>query len=75
VHLRRQEAHLLGYAHHAAYILEERMAKTADAVGDFLTGLGRDLRPLADADLASLAALKAAEEGPASGPITMADYR
>jgi hypothetical protein len=75
VHLRRQESHLLGYAHHAAFVLEERMAKTADAVATFLADLGRDLRPLADADLASLTALKHAEEGPASGDLTMADYR
>lgn len=81
-------------ASYAAYVLEERMARTPEAVAGFLSDLARDLRPLAEADLAGLLARKQvrqgrmrgegrslmlraaqAEEGPESGPITMADYR
>jgi len=75
VQLRRYVAHLLGYTTHAAYVLEERMALTPEAVEKFLADLGRDLRPLHVADLASLGALKAAEQGSGAGPVGMADYR
>ena len=43
---------------HAAYVLEERMAKTPATVATFLSGLSDALRPLADADLASLLSRK-----------------
>lgn len=73
--LRRQVAGLLGYSNHANYVLEEKMAGNQAKVATFLSDLGRDLRPLHQADLASLLELKKAEEGPDSGPIGMGDYR
>ena len=45
---------------HAAFVLEERMARTPAAVAAFLDGLARDLAPLAAADLAGLLARKQA---------------
>lgn len=73
--LRRQVAGLLGYPTHAEFVLEDKMAGSSGKVREFLSGLGRDLRPLHEADLAALNALKAAGEGPAAGPVNMADYR
>lgn len=73
--LRRYHAHLLGFPSHAAFVLEERMAASVDTVSSFLGELGRDLKPLHEADLASLGALKAAEQGVGAGPVSMADYR
>jgi Zn-dependent oligopeptidase len=73
--LRCEAAGLLGYPSHAAFVLEERMAKAAETVGSFLATLAKDLKPLAKADLDSLLALKHAEEGQDSGPIKMSDYR
>lgn len=75
VALRREAAGLLGYPSHAAYVLEERMATTPETVTSFLESLGRDLAPLLESDLAALQELKTAEEGAASGPVGMADYR
>lgn len=71
--LRRRLAGLLGYEHHAAFVLEDKMAGSAAAVREFLAKLARDLRPLHEADLATLNALKAAEEGASAGPVSMAD--
>ena len=73
--LRCREAQLLGYASHAAFVLEERMARSPATVAAFLTSLGNALRPLRDADLESLTALKAVEEGASAGPLLMSDYR
>lgn len=75
VTLRRYHAQLLGFPSHAAYVLEERMAASVDTVTSFLGELGRDLKPLHQADLASLTALKRGEQGAAAGPLSMADYR
>ncbi|XP_047472872.1 thimet oligopeptidase-like [Penaeus chinensis] len=44
--LRQKEADLLGYKNHAAYVLEERMAKTPENVAEFLSGLSEKLQPL-----------------------------
>lgn len=75
VRLRRHAAALLGYPSHAAFVLEDRMARDVPTVRSFLEALQRDLAPSHAADLARLAALKAATEGAGAGPITMADYR
>mmetsp|Transcript_18920 Transcript_18920/g.40817 ORF Transcript_18920/g.40817 Transcript_18920/m.40817 type:complete len:718 (-) Transcript_18920:432-2585(-) len=58
VSLRHQKAQLMGYASHAAFVLEDRMAKSAEAVGAFLSELARKLAPLLESDLAQLADLK-----------------
>ena len=73
--LRRDEAAALGYASHAAYVLETRMAASPATVEAFLAQLARDVRPLLETDLASLNARKAAAEGAGAGPICMSDYR
>jgi len=45
--LRHQRANLLGYTTHAHYVLEERMAKTPDAVMNFLNELKTKAKPIA----------------------------
>lgn len=44
--LRQKEADLLGYKNHAAYVLEERMAKSPTSVAEFLSTLSEKLQPL-----------------------------
>lgn len=56
--LRAQNAKLLGYANHAAFKVEVRMAKTADAVGRFIKRLLGKLRKGLDKELAMLTAAK-----------------
>ncbi|XP_076029322.1 thimet oligopeptidase-like isoform X2 [Oratosquilla oratoria] len=46
VALRQKQADLLGYKNHAAYILEERMAKTPEKVDEFLATLSDKLQIL-----------------------------
>jgi len=48
VKLRQERAELLGYQSHAAYVLEERMAKSESEVYDFLDHLNKKARPAAD---------------------------
>lgn len=61
--LRQKNAALLSYPSHAAYVIEEKMAKTVDAVMEFLYGLAKDLRPLLNNDMAAIALLKKEETG------------
>ena len=46
IKLRQQQADILGYANHAAYVQEMRMAKDPKTVGDFLNELAEKLQPL-----------------------------
>jgi len=46
IQLRQKQAELLGYKNHAAYILEERMAKKPEDVSNFLVDLSKKLNPL-----------------------------
>jgi oligopeptidase A len=55
-------ANQLGYSNYADYALVERMADSANAVGQFLRELARRARPRAEAEFAELAAF-AAEQG------------
>ncbi|GAA5998615.1 metalloendopeptidase [Rhodotorula paludigena] len=61
VSLRNEAARLLGYANHAAWVLEIKMAKTPDAVDAFLADLEHKLRPLGLAERERLLALKREE--------------
>lgn len=59
--LRDQQARLLGYASHADFVTDERMAKNSAAVKRFLDDLRGKLRARRDADYARMAELKRAE--------------
>jgi len=54
VRLRQRHAELLGYATHAAFVLDERMAKTPAAVMAFLEKNNRAYRPAAEIFLQQL---------------------
>ena len=60
--LRLEAAHLLKYPNHAQFRLEVKMAKTQAAVMEFLTGLKKRLRPLAEKEIQELLRLKKAEK-------------
>ncbi|TDQ18553.1 peptidyl-dipeptidase Dcp [Algoriphagus boseongensis] len=51
LNLRHQRANLLGYASHAAFVLEERMAKSPEAVMKFLESLLEKAKPKGKADV------------------------
>ena len=61
IDLRQKEAELLGYASHAEYILEIRMAKNPQTVFDFLTDLTQKLEQGAKKELEKLLELKKRE--------------
>lgn len=54
VALKDERAKILGYKNHADYVLEQRMAKTPEAVMGFLTKLLETYKPSAEKDLADL---------------------
>jgi peptidyl-dipeptidase Dcp len=57
VKLRAERAALLGYPHHAAYVLEDETALTADAVNDMLAKLAKAAVVNAKAEAAAIQAL------------------
>ncbi len=59
--LRRRVAKALGYPSYAHYILEERMARTPEAVSEFLTRLRRRLEAKAAPERERLLAIKRSE--------------
>jgi Zn-dependent oligopeptidase len=59
--LRRECAALLGYETWAAYVLEDRMIKSAEAAKHFLSDLRDKLRPVGQNDLQTLLDLKKKE--------------
>lgn len=65
VRLRHERAQLLGYAHHAGYVLERRMAEKPENVFAFIDKLKAAYRPAAEADLKALREFAAAAGGPA----------
>lgn len=52
--LRHQRAQLLGYATHAHFVLEERMAQSPDKVKEFLQDLLQKAKPAADTEFNEL---------------------
>ncbi len=54
VSLRQRRAEILGYPNHAAFVLEERMAKSPEAVNNFLSDLSEKARPAAEKELEAL---------------------
>lgn len=74
--LREKAAKLMGYPTHAAYVLEDRMAKDHKTVRAFYERLVKKLKPMAQEELKVLAALKYVYEGPSSDGVVHAwDYR
>lgn len=63
LNLRAELAHLLGYRNFAAYSLATRMATSPEQVLDFLGGLARRARPVAERELAELRAFAADRYG------------
>ena len=62
VKLRHQRANLLGYATHADYVLEERMAKSPATVNEFLSDLLIKAKPFAAKEIEDLAAFAKEKE-------------
>ena len=56
--LRDEAARLLGYPNHAAFRIEDKMAKTPEAVNDFLNDLRTRLTEGGDAEIETLKSLK-----------------
>ncbi|VDH02894.1 M3 family metallopeptidase [Bergeyella zoohelcum] len=61
IHLRQQKAQLLGYAHFADYVLEERMAKSSATVLNFLNELLEKATPYAQKEIEELKSLAQAD--------------
>lgn len=61
VRLRSEQADILGYPNHAAYVLETRMAKAPEKVETFLEGLSKRLTPLMNDELEYWKELKVEE--------------
>ena len=61
--LRYERARLLGYATHAHFVLEERMAESPEKVNTFLKRLLEKARPAGERDLKDLVDLKKKETG------------
>ena len=60
--LRNQMAKLLGYKTYAQYVMEERMAKTAETVWDFEEDLTKKVRPKAEEDYKKLLSVAEGKE-------------
>jgi len=63
VRLRKERALLLGYKSHAHFVLEERMAKSPQAVRQFLEEFGEKAGPAAQKELEELKAFALEQEG------------
>jgi thimet oligopeptidase len=72
--IRDQLAHLLGYKDWATYQLANKMARSPERVINFLTDLDKRLLTGAQADLATLAQIKATDTGASSATIEPWDF-
>jgi peptidyl-dipeptidase Dcp len=63
VRLRHERADLLGYASHAHFVLEERMAQNPDKVISFLNDLLKKAKPAAEREFAELSAFAKGLDG------------
>ena len=75
ISLRDQAAKLLGYATHADYVTEVRMAKNAKTVADFLARLKGDLLPARDSLNAQMLALKVKQSHNKKAKLQLWDWR
>jgi len=73
--LRNQSAVALGYASHADYQIETRMAKTGKTAQDFLIKLKEGLEPRFKVEVEALRALKAKETGNTNPDFNLWDWR
>jgi Zn-dependent oligopeptidase len=73
VQLRAECSGLLGYRSWAEYVTEVRMAKTPEAVREFVRELTEKFQPLLQSELRSLTALKHLETGHSNEPLHMYD--
>jgi oligopeptidase A len=67
--LRREKARLLGYAHYADYVLEDRMAKNGATARAFVDDLARRTRTHFERETAELEAFRREREGPGAPPL------
>lgn len=63
IKLRHDRASLLGYSSHAAFVLEERMAKSPEAVQEFLRKLVKKAKPKSQQELKELSAFAKTLDG------------
>jgi thimet oligopeptidase len=75
VALRAQAAKLMGYATHADYVAEDRMAKDAPTVRAFLARMKKGLEPGLAKDREKMRALKVKETGDKKAQIRSWDWR
>lgn len=73
--IRDELARLLGYDSWAAYVLDERMAKTPETVQAFLADLRAKVEPKLRLDLAGLTAEKRAHTGDPDAVLQLWDWR
>lgn len=67
--LRRKKAKLLGFAHFAGFVLEDRMAKTGEAARSFVRMLHDRTEPFFARENEELTAFRRALEGPGAPPL------
>lgn len=73
--VRDELARLIGYGSWAAYVLDERMAKTPEAVRQFLSDLQAKVEPKLRLDLEGLTAEKRAYTGDPEATLQLWDWR
>ena len=72
--LRHENAQLLGYKNHAAFVLETKMAKNPETVNAFLADLNARIKPLREKEMEELAQWKQRVTGDKNARIEYYDY-